>query len=193
MTINYSPLLQLAEPVTGTESGVWGDIVNQQITLLVEAAVAGASSIDVTSGNVTLTTTTGSGGNQSRSAVLLVTGTPGTSRNVVGAGTSKIYLVKNGSDSSIVIKASGTTGVTLSTGTTAWVYWNGSDYVFASPVFTSSTGVITGNIPGNAGNVSGTVAIANGGTGQTTAAAALSALGGINTGKSIAMAMIFGF
>ena len=37
------------------------------------------------------------------------------------------------------------------------------------------------------------VSIANGGTGQTTAAAALTALGGINTGKSIAMALIFGF
>ena len=37
------------------------------------------------------------------------------------------------------------------------------------------------------------VSIANGGTGQTTAAAALTALGGIGTGKSIAMAMIFGF
>jgi hypothetical protein len=37
------------------------------------------------------------------------------------------------------------------------------------------------------------VSIANGGTGQTTAAAALTALGGVTTGKSIAMAMIFGF
>lgn len=35
--------------------------------------------------------------------------------------------------------------------------------------------------------------IASGGTGQTTASAALSALGGVNTGKSIVMAMIFGF
>jgi hypothetical protein len=35
--------------------------------------------------------------------------------------------------------------------------------------------------------------IASGGTGQTTASAALSALGGIGTGKSIAMAMIFGY
>ena len=41
--------------------------------------------------------------------------------------------------------------------------------------------------------VTGTLPIANGGTGQTTAAAALTALGGVSTGKSIAMAMIFGF
>ena len=40
--------------------------------------------------------------------------------------------------------------------------------------------------------LSGAVAISNGGTGQTTATAALNALGGASTGKSIAMAIVFG-
>lgn len=40
---------------------------------------------------------------------------------------------------------------------------------------------VTGNIGGNAANVTGTVAIANGGTGQTTAAAAITALSGTQT------------
>ena len=40
--------------------------------------------------------------------------------------------------------------------------------------------------------LSGAVAISNGGTGQTTASAALNALGGTSTGKSIAMAIVFG-
>ena len=40
--------------------------------------------------------------------------------------------------------------------------------------------------------LSDAVAIANGGTGQTTAAAALNALGGASTGKSIAMSIVFG-
>jgi hypothetical protein len=35
--------------------------------------------------------------------------------------------------------------------------------------------------------------IANGGTNATTAATALSNLGGVSTGKSIALAMLFGF
>jgi hypothetical protein len=48
------------------------------------------------------------------------------------------------------------------------------------------------NTTGTAANVTGTVAIANGGTGQTTASAALTALGGINTGKAIAMSLVFG-
>jgi phage-related tail fiber protein len=40
--------------------------------------------------------------------------------------------------------------------------------------------------------VTGTLPIANGGTGQTTASAALNALGGASTGKAIAMAIVFG-
>jgi hypothetical protein len=40
---------------------------------------------------------------------------------------------------------------------------------------------VTGNISGNAANVTGTVAIANGGTGQTTAAAGFNALSPITT------------
>ena len=54
--------------------------------------------------------------------------------------------------------------------------------------FNPSTGALTVTTltPTNA------LAIANGGTGQTSASAALSALGGINTGKAIAMSLVFG-
>lgn len=44
---------------------------------------------------------------------------------------------------------------------------------------------VTGNISGNAGNVSGTVAIANGGTGQTTKAPAFNALSPMTTAGDI--------
>ena len=128
MTINYTSLLKLAKPVTGTESGTWGDTVNDAITSPLDVAVAGAVSIDVTSGNVTLSNNDGSGSNQARYAILLVIGTPGVSRNIIGPGTSKIYLVKNSSNGDIVVKASATTGVTIPVNTEASVFWNGSDY-----------------------------------------------------------------
>jgi hypothetical protein len=57
----------------------------------------------------------------------------------------------------------------------------------------SGTSAFTAGNVNLASEVTGTLPIANGGTGATTAATALSNLGGINTGKSIAMAMIFGF
>jgi hypothetical protein len=93
-------------------------------------------------------------------------------------------------------------GVTLSNSVTG----TGSMVLATSPTFvtpalgTPSSGnlanctfpTLNQNTTGTAANVTGTVAIANGGTGQTTASAALTALGGINTGKAIAMSLVFG-
>jgi hypothetical protein len=42
-------------------------------------------------------------------------------------------------------------------------------------------------------NVSGTLPIANGGTGAVTAGAAITALGGVSAGKAIAFAIVMGF
>jgi hypothetical protein len=128
MTINYTTLLGLAQPVTGTEANTWGTVVNDEITALIEEAIAGGETIDVTSGNVTLTDTDGVA-NQARNAILLITGTPGTTRNVVAPSQSKAYIVVNGSNGSVVIKGSATTGATIAAGARAIVAWNGSDFV----------------------------------------------------------------
>jgi hypothetical protein len=68
---------------------------------------------------------------------------------------------------------------------------NGTNVVM-STIQAADVPTLNQNTTGTAANVTGTVAIANGGTGQTTASAALTALGGINTGKAIAMAFVFG-
>ena len=63
MTINYTTLLSLAEPVTGTESGTWGDDVNKGITDYLDIAIAGTLSLtsaSFTAGALTLANTTGS-------------------------------------------------------------------------------------------------------------------------------------
>jgi hypothetical protein len=59
--------------------------------------------------------------------------------------------------------------------------------------FKNSSNAVTLLASAASASITTPVSIANGGTGQTTAAAALTALGGVTTGKSIAMAMIFGF
>jgi hypothetical protein len=218
MTINYTSLLGLAQPVTGTESGTWGTVVNDEITALVEQAVAGGTSISVTSGNVTLTDTDGVS-NQARNAILLVTGTPGTSRNVIAPSSSKVYVVINGSDSAIVLKGAATTGITIPTGTKTIAFWDGSDFVsLSSSVFSifgtsaaggaarfyedtdNGTNYIALQAPAAvASNVSFTLPNADGTNGQviqTNGSGVLSFTtpsSGISTGKSIAMALIFGF
>jgi len=128
MAVNYTTLLGLAQPVTGTEAGQWGTIVNTEITALLEDAIANAASIDVTSGNVTLSS--GSGvTNQARCAIILATGVPGVSRNIVAPSTSKVYIVINNSNASVVFKGSATTGVTIAASDKALIAWNGSDFV----------------------------------------------------------------
>lgn len=59
-------------------------------------------------------------------------------------------------------------------------------------VYNSATSLWEKNTVSLTAGVNGTLPIANGGTGQTTAAEALTALGGASTGKAIAMSMIFG-
>ena len=134
MTVNYTTLLKLAQPVNGTEDGTWGTTINDALTSPVDVAIAGSVTLDVTSGSITLTNGDGSASNQARYAILNVTGTPGSARNIIapgGATSRSWYLVNNASDASVVIKGSATTGVTITSGAAAVVYWNGSDYAFA--------------------------------------------------------------
>jgi hypothetical protein len=127
MAINYTTLLGLAQPVTGTEANTWGTVVNDEITALLDSAIAGAATLDVTAGNVTLTSVDGAA-DQARMAILIATGTPGTTRNIVAPSQSKTYIVVNQSDASVVLKGSATTGVTIRAGQAATCVWNGADF-----------------------------------------------------------------
>ncbi len=131
MAINYTTLLGLAQPVPGTEANTWGTVVNDELTALVDSAIAGASTLNVTAGNVTLTTTAGVA-NQARMAILIATGTPGTTRNIVAPSQSKTYIVVNQADASVVLKGSATTGVAIRAGQAATCVWNGTDFEIAA-------------------------------------------------------------
>jgi len=175
-----TPLLGLVTPTQGTLSGAWGDTVNYGISEYVDIAIAGTLSFTGDS-PVTLANTTGSSSGTAittttaQYACIRVTATTAATKVITGPSYSKTYLVDNASSFAITFKASGQTGVSIAAGEKAFVYYNGTDYVKISSV-----------------NSSGVVPITSGGTNATTAATALSNLGGVSTGKAIAMAMIFG-
>jgi hypothetical protein len=156
MATAYTSLLGFALPVTGELSGTWGDVVNNSITQLVEDSVAGSATQSVTSGDWTLTTTGSGAANQARVAILIPTGTPGVSRNIIAPSSSKAYIVDNQSNASVVLKGSATTGVTILSGQTTLCAWNGSDFVE----------VASGNVDGPASSTNAAIPTFNGTSGK---------------------------
>lgn len=126
MTIYYTTLLGLAKPETGTEAGTWGNVVNTQITTLVEDAIASTATVDVTAEDKVLSTDQGAT-NEARCAIINIIGTPGTARFVTAPSLSKVYIVINNSDSTITFRGAGsppTTGVAINAGEDAIVSWD---------------------------------------------------------------------
>lgn len=134
MPTTYTSLLGFALPQTGELTGTWGTVVNDSITKLVEASIAEAATADVSAGNWTLTTTGSGAANQARCAILIPTGTPGVSRNIIAPSSSKAYIVVNKSDAAVVLKGAATTGVSIPAGVQALCAWNGSDFKFVGLV-----------------------------------------------------------
>ena len=129
MASTYSPLLKIQLIGTGEQSGVWGATTNTNLGTLIEQAIAGRAAIDVTAGNVTLTTLDGTA-DQARCMALNITGTPGVTRNIVAPTSSKLYVVINGANASVVIKAAATTGYTLAAGVTQLLFYDGlTDFI----------------------------------------------------------------
>jgi len=156
MTTAYTTLLGLALPVQGELTGTWGTTVNNSITQSLDDAVAGTATASVTSGDWTLTDTGSGAPNQARCAILIATGTPGVSRNIIAPARSKGYFVVNQSDAAVVLKGASTTGISIPTNKSALVVWNGSDFVTA--VSPSSSGTVTTLSVVSANGFTGTVA-----------------------------------
>jgi hypothetical protein len=139
----YTPLLDLALPVTGELDGEWGDEVNNQITKRIEQAVANYSLHTFTSvaliweltvTDVTIPTFIPA---EHRSAVLICTGSPGATCTIYAPKASKTYVVINNcaDNSSVYLKGGPSTpiaaGVEIEAGGSAFCAWdaNASDFV----------------------------------------------------------------
>jgi hypothetical protein len=172
MTVNYTTNLALGQPVTGTESGTWGDDVNNSVTSYLDIAIAGGLSVTVTVADVTLVLTQGTssatniGSTTAQYAILNVSGAMTAARNLILPSSSRQYVINNNTTGgfALTVKGSATSGVTMVNGEKAQVFWNGSDYAKLS------------NAPGGAGTFS---SITN--TGLTSGRVVYSTTGGLET------------
>lgn len=199
MASTYSPKLRFELIGAGEQAGLWGTTTNKNVGQLIEQAIAGVTTADLTasgSGTYTLTALDGAP-DQSRSAVILCTGTPSGAVNVVIPTQTKLYVFRNECGQTITVKtAAQTGGVQLLNGEATLVFCDGTDAVLGletaaagvTPVNQGGTGqssFTAGFIksPGGAGNFTSSstvnaaselaneVPVLNGGSGRASATA----------------------
>jgi len=144
MATTYTPKLALAKPTQGELDGSWGTVVNDNITTMIEEAIAGYSTINSWSTNShTLTTANGTTA-ESRAAMLSLTDTGdqlGTNAaTVICPAISKIYVVKNAVGQAATLKTASGTGIAIPNGTTSILFCDGTNVLEA---ITNVTGTLT--------------------------------------------------
>ena len=131
MATAYTPILQLALPVTGELQGTWGTVVNDNITSMIEQAIAGLATINTwTTASHTLTTANGTT-SEARCAVLECSGAPGATATVICPTSTKLYVIKNSVTGgyAVTLKTSAGTGISVPNGSTALLYCDGTNVV----------------------------------------------------------------
>jgi hypothetical protein len=131
MATTYSPNLRLSLIGTGEQQGTWGGITNTNLGTLLEEAIGGYVSVAVTDGADTVLSAIDGASDQSRNMVLNLTGVLTATRNVVISSTppvpEKLYVVKNATNFAVTFKVNGQTGVSIPSGSTYFVYVDGTD------------------------------------------------------------------
>jgi hypothetical protein len=181
--------LGLALPVQGELSGTWGDTVNNGITQYTNLAIAATLTLtgdgavtlanttgDAAASNIT-SSLTGAGTVTAQFAIVRITGTLTATKVVTAPSYSKTYVVVNAATGGVVsFKASGQTGISVAVGESAFVYYNGTDYVKLTSTSSGAAGGSTTQVQyNNAGVLAGSANLTFDGT--TLTAAALSATG----------------
>ena len=175
----YSPSLRIELPADGTQAGTWGDTTNSNLAYILDTSVAGYQTVSVVAASQALTFTNGptstAANNQAVYAMLRFTTTTGAASAVYAPPASKMYIIWNNSGFTITIYNSTVIGNTTAAGTGVAISNNNKVLVWSDG---------TSFYEVQASNLTGTLAIANGGTGQITANAALNALLPVQTSNA---------
>ena len=183
MASTYSSNLALELMGTGDQAGTWGTTTNVNLGTLIEQAISGVVTQVITDGsgaNTTITIPDGATG-VARNMYIEMTGTLnfGTTSLIVPNLKKKLYFIFNntGGGFAVTVKVSGQTGVSVPNGAKMILVMNsaGTDVVNAVNYFSSLT-------------LGAALPVASGGTGSTTAGAALTALGGLASANNLSAA-----
>lgn len=175
MASTYSTDLRLELIGTGEQQGVWGQTTNKNLGTLIEAAIAGGISQDIT-GLTTYTLTVVDGlPDQARAAFLRFTGTLTGTCNIVAPSVSKSYIIRNDTTGGYPIQIKTATGavIIVPAGESSIVECNGLDF-YSALTCINDDARITGDLAVDGALSAGSLALASplpvlsGGTGVTT-------------------------
>ena len=164
MASTYSSNLKLQLMGTGDNAGAWGNVTNVNLGTALEESIVGSADVSFSSGDVTLSLTDDNATQPARNLRLNLTGTSGGARNLIVPAIEKLYVINNALADACTVKVSGQTGVAVPAGKTMFLYNNSTDVVNAMNHLASLT-------------LATDLAVADGGTGSSTASAARTALG----------------
>jgi hypothetical protein len=157
---------------TGEQSGTWGTTTNTNLGTAIQEAITGSADVTFASGTVTLTLTNTNASQTARNLRLNLTGTSGGAQDLIVPTIEKFYLVNNGCADAITVKNSTGTGIAVPAGKAMLLFNNATNVVDAVTHMSSLT-------------LTTALAVAQGGTGATTADTALDNLGGTTVGKAV--------
>ena len=184
---------------TGDQAGTWGATTNVNLGTAIEEAITGSANVTFASSNTAIALTDTNATQTARNLRLNLVGTITNQQTLFIPAIEKQYIVTNGLSNSVVISngsnatPTGTT-VTVPAGKSMLLFNDGSNVAdvitqLVSLALTNPLGIASGGTGLATIGSNGTVLTSNG----TVASWQTPAAGGITTGKSIAMAMIFGF
>lgn len=210
MASTYSGNLAIELIGTGDQAGTWGNTTNTNLGTTLEQAIVGTANVTMTSAtNTAITIAQNNTFQAARSVRLNLVGTISTIPYLYVPAITKPYIINNGLANSVIVSngsnaAATGTSFTVPANRTVMIYNDGANVTEAityhanlsvstmtfagatannSVVLGSNTTVATYVAPGTTGNV-----LTSNGTTWVSQASS-----GITAGKSIALAIVFGF